>query len=105
MAKFSKKAANLTKQASEQSRDSLALQTEDTPSVSRYLSELKFKRTPFGGVDEADVWKKIEKLCELYEESIYTERVQRKKLEQAMAVLRTRAKMAKAREEDGCQNP
>lgn len=100
MAKFFAKPKKVTDEASMQSRDTLALQTEDTPSVSRYLSELKFKRTPLGGVDEADVWKKLEKLCELYEESIHTERTERKKLEHAMAVLRARAKAKKAREED-----
>lgn len=96
MAQFQK---NRKGEPSEQSRENLALQTEGTPSVSRYLSGLKFKRTPFGGVDEADVWKKIEKLCELYEESIYTERTERKKLEQTLAMLRARAMAAKAREE------
>ena len=72
---------------------------ENTPSVARYLSDLKFKRASFGGVDEADVWKKIEKLCELYEESIYTERAERRKLEQAMAMIRARAAASRAKEE------
>lgn len=34
--------------------------------VSKYLQEVKFSPRLMG-VDEADVWRKIEKLCELYE--------------------------------------
>lgn len=41
--------------------------------VSKYLGELKFLPRLMG-VDEADVWKKIEKLCELYENTLTEER-------------------------------
>lgn len=101
MAKFAKSNKNNQNDSANQSRDNQALAAEGTPSVARYLSELKFKRAPFGGVDEADVWKKIERLCELYEESIYTERAQKQKLEQALAMIRARAMAAqrKAKEE------
>lgn len=37
--------------------------------VAKYLKDLKFKRR-LGGVDEADVWKKIERLCQLYEDAL-----------------------------------
>lgn len=100
MAKFAKSPKNQSNSA--QDRDSLVLDTESTPAVSRYLSTLKFKRATFGGVDEADVWKKLEKLCELYEDALYTERTQKDKLEQAMALIRARAAAARQRprEED-----
>lgn len=98
MAKFAKSNRKSNPGVSEQSREALAEAVEDTPSVARYLSGVKFKRAAFGGVDEADVWKKIEKLCELYEESIYTERSERRKLEQALAMIRARA-AARVKEE------
>lgn len=47
--------------------------------ISEYLKELKFAPRVMG-VDEADVWKKIEKLCELYEMELATERAKNKKL-------------------------
>lgn len=94
MAKFAKSPNNAP---SAQSRENLALETESTPAVARYLSTLKFKRATFGGVDEADVWKKLETLCQIYEDAIYTERVQKEKLEQAMALIRARAAAAKQR--------
>ena len=98
MAKFAKSNKKSSPEVSDQSREALEETVEATPSVARYLSTLKFKRATFGGVDEADVWKKIEKLCELYEESIYTERAEKKKLEQAMALIRARAAAARAKE-------
>ena len=97
MAKFAKNSKNKQPNSADLSREALA-EAENTPSVARYLSTLKFRRVTFGGVDEADVWKKIEKLCELYEESIYTERAEKKKLEQAMALIRARAAAARAKE-------
>lgn len=48
--------------------------------VSRYLSKMKFSFR-LGGVDEADVWRKIEKLCELYEDALADEREKRQRLE------------------------
>ena len=47
--------------------------------ISKYLKDLKFSRRVMG-VDEADVWKKIEKLCELYDDALLTEREKNKKL-------------------------
>lgn len=41
--------------------------------IARYLRQLRFKKKLFG-VDEADVWKKIEKLNEMYEAAILAER-------------------------------
>ena len=47
--------------------------------ISKYLKELKFSPRIMG-VDEADVWKKIEKLCELYEDALTAERGKNEKL-------------------------
>ena len=99
MAKFAKNNKKSEPEVSDQSREALVEATDATPAVARYLSTLKFKRAAFGGVDEADVWKKLEKLCELYEESIYAERVEKRKLEQALAVIRARAAAARTKEE------
>lgn len=41
--------------------------------IVKYLQQLKFKRKLFG-VDEADVWKKIQELNHMYEESLKWER-------------------------------
>ena len=47
--------------------------------VSEYLKTLKFSPRVMG-VDEADVWKKIEKLCELYDNALAVERGKNEKL-------------------------
>ena len=36
--------------------------------ISKFLKEVKFKKKIFGGVDEYDVWNKIEKLNNEYKE-------------------------------------
>ena len=41
--------------------------------IVKYLQQLKFKKKLFG-VDEADVWKKIQQLNHMYEESLKWER-------------------------------
>lgn len=47
----------------------------DTSSITEYLSKLRFKPSLFGGVDKADVWRKIEKLNGLYEDLLRAERL------------------------------
>ena len=47
--------------------------------ISDYLKKLKFTHRVMG-VDEADVWKKIEKLCELYDDALAIERGKNAKL-------------------------
>lgn len=92
MRKFQKEKNSQTSPATPGTdREALAQVAEQTPTVCRYLTELKLKPVPLGGVDEADVWKKLEKLCQFYEEAFYAERVQRQKLENAMAALRATA--------------
>lgn len=46
--------------------------------ISDWLKTVKFKRKLLGGVDEADVWKKIEELNALYEKILYAERCKNK---------------------------
>ena len=44
-------------------------QTANHWAVAKYLQEISFSPRLIG-VDEADVWKKMEKLCELYENAL-----------------------------------
>lgn len=39
-----------------------------------WLQNVKFKRKLFGGVDEADVWRKLEELNALYEKALLIQR-------------------------------
>ena len=38
--------------------------------IKEWLDSVSFKKTKFGGVDEADVWKKIDELNSLYEKAL-----------------------------------
>lgn len=40
----------------------------------QWFKTVKFRRAYFGGIDEADVWKKLEELNRLYEASLAAER-------------------------------
>ncbi len=42
--------------------------------ISAWVSKVKFRKKLIGGVDEADVWKKIEELNTMYEFAIAAER-------------------------------
>lgn len=42
--------------------------------IAAWLKRVKFKKRLFGGVDEADVWRKIEELNALYEKLLLLER-------------------------------
>lgn len=71
--------------------------------VSKFLGGLKFRKRLFG-VDEADVWRKMEKLCELYEYALEAERVRadtaQQKLDQIYAKARAIQAARKAEPED-----
>lgn len=43
--------------------------------VARWLKRVRFKKAVIGGVDEADVWKKLAELNGLYETALAAERV------------------------------
>lgn len=56
--------------------------------ISRYLQKLKFSHRVMG-VDEADVWRKLEKICELYEDVLTAERMKSAQLEKKYADLQS----------------
>jgi len=57
--------------------------TKEYFAVAKWLSEVKFTPAVFG-VDQADVWRKMEKLCELYEAALDAERARNAKLERKL---------------------
>jgi hypothetical protein len=57
--------------------------THEYYAVAKWLSEVSFAPAVLG-VDQVDVWRKIEKLCELYEAAIYAERARNAKLERKL---------------------
>lgn len=60
--------------------------TKEYYAVAKWLSEVKFAPAVFGA-DQADVWRKIEKLCELYEDALNAERARNAKLERKLRSL------------------
>ena len=69
--------------------------SQELRTVSRYLGELKFQKRLLG-VDEADVWRKMEKVCELYEYAIEAERARADKAQKQLDALYARAREMKA---------
>lgn len=51
--------------------------SEEQKAIYDYLNNVRFKRKLFGGLDEADVWKKIEELNRLYEKALLADRIRR----------------------------
>ena len=47
---------------------------EEHEEIVKWFQTVKFRRTLFGGVDENDVWKKLQELNQLYESAIRAER-------------------------------
>lgn len=43
--------------------------------IIHWLKEVRFRKKLFGGVNEQDVWKKIEKLNEMYDDALKAERI------------------------------
>ncbi len=56
-----------------QKKPSFAPKYESThhEAIIGWLCRVKFKRRLFGGIDEADVWRKIEELNALYEAALW----------------------------------
>ena len=50
------------------------VKNETQEDIVRWIKKLKFKKKLIGGVDEADVLKKIEELNSLYEKALLNER-------------------------------
>ena len=42
--------------------------------IQKWLKQVRFKKTLFGGINEADLWKKIAELNSLYEAALSAER-------------------------------
>lgn len=80
--------AKKTPEANE-TRQNLSQQACDEKlyAISRYLDQVKFSPRMMG-VDEADVWRKLEKLCELYEDALTAERMKSAQLERDYNTLR-----------------
>lgn len=57
--------------------------------VSKYLSRLQFKPRLWG-VDELEVWRALEKLTQLYEDALTTERARRQLAERTLEAIQCR---------------
>lgn len=68
--------------------------------VSRYLAKVKFAPKLLG-VDPVDVWRKIEKLCELYECAIEDARARADALEARLRELEPPAEIPQEDQPDG----
>ena len=76
--------------------------SQDLRTISKYLGELKFRKS-LVGVDEADVWRKIEKLCELYEYALEAERTRADKAQQKLDSIYARARTLQATRNTGSE--
>ena len=74
--------------ATNETQQNLSQQAYDEKlyAISQYLAKVKFAPR-FSGVDEADVSRKLEKLCELYEDALTAERMKSAQLEQDYSTL------------------
>ena len=64
--------------APQASKPSPPANIQDNPElqeIAQWLSKVKFRQKAVGGLDPADVWKKIEELNSLYEKALSAERV------------------------------
>lgn len=66
--------------------DALGLEVDYQSQIAEYIHRLKFKKKVFGGVDQADVFRKLEELNRLYESLLLQERAKwQAELEKAMS--------------------
>lgn len=72
--------------------------------VSKYLGDMKFQKTLFG-VDEADVLRKMEKLCELYEFALEAERNRADAAQQKLDQIYARARAIQSSRKEGPKEP
>ena len=66
---------NSRSRAKSRKKPDLSIMPEERAEVIRYLKQMKFRRKTIGGVDEIDVWKKIQELDALYAKALEAERV------------------------------
>lgn len=62
------------KKPSLSSTEKIPLNSEQQAIV-EWLKKVRFKKQPFGGVSESDVWKKIDELNKLYDTALMAERI------------------------------
>ena len=55
--------------------DARALDGPDLSRIADWMKEVRFQKKLFGGVDERNVWRKIQELDRLYAEALEAERV------------------------------
>lgn len=70
-----KEAPKVKKSANSLSDGENASPEPQLDNVRKWLKTVRFKKSFIGGVDEADVWKKISELNSLYEAALAAERV------------------------------
>ena len=70
---------HLTSKTSADLNDQTALEADalnrEQLQIINWIKEVRFRKQLFGGVNEQDVWKKIEKLNEMYDAALKAERV------------------------------
>ena len=90
MKKLQKNAAPFAKKSGKKPADPSPVvektQDDELYVISNYLKTLRFAPALMG-VDEVDVWKKIEKLCELYADALTAERGRCEKLQRQLDAL------------------
>lgn len=52
----------------------MSISKEQEEKITSFLQKLKFRRRIFGGVDEKDVWQKIQQLNDMYSQALIAER-------------------------------
>ena len=60
---------------SEETDSDLEISNLEQEKIINWLKKVKFRKKFFGGVDEQDVWKKIQELNEMYEAALKVERI------------------------------
>lgn len=87
--------------AAHETQQNLSQQAYDEKlyAISQYLAKVKFASRMMG-VDEADVWRKLEKLCELYEDALVAERMKSAQLEKKYADLQSSSTQLAKKYED-----
>ena len=70
---------HLTSETSEDINDHTVLEADalnrEQLQIINWIKEVRFRKQLFGGVNEQDVWKKIETLNEMYDAALKAERV------------------------------
>lgn len=71
----SKPSAEANDQAANPDTSGVETLNREEQEIINWLKEVRFRKQLFGGVNEQDVWKKIEKLNEMYEAALKAERI------------------------------